>query len=99
METLFAEFTISMSEFKKNPASVLRRAHNRPVAVLNHNRASFYLLEPRLFEALLAELADAGPGRSTQKLIRTNASLRHAMARLSEIADAAHIVQRDLTDN
>lgn len=49
--------TVSMSEFKKNPAAVLRQAHSRPVAVLNHNKAAFYMVEPRLFQALLDELA------------------------------------------
>ena len=38
MHAIFADTTISMSEFKKNPAAVLREAGNRPVAVLNHNR-------------------------------------------------------------
>jgi antitoxin StbD len=58
METILADVTVSMSEFKKNPAAVLRGAKNRPVAVLNHNRAAFYMVEPPLFEALMEELAD-----------------------------------------
>ena len=58
METILADVTVSMSEFKKNPAAVLRGANNRPVAVLNHNRAAFYMVEPPLFEALMEELAD-----------------------------------------
>ena len=58
MEAILADVAVSMSEFKKNPAAVLREANKRPVAVLNHNKAAFYLLEPELFEALLDELAD-----------------------------------------
>jgi antitoxin StbD len=58
MEAIFADVTISMSEFKKNPAAVLRDARSRPVAVLNHNKAAFYMIEPALFEAMLEELAD-----------------------------------------
>ncbi len=58
METIFADITVSMSEFKKNPAAVLREANNRPVAVLNHNRVAFYIVEPQRFEAMLKELAD-----------------------------------------
>jgi antitoxin StbD len=57
MHMIFADITISMSEFKKNPASVLRQAGSRPVAVLNHNKAAFYMVEPRLFQAMLDELA------------------------------------------
>jgi antitoxin StbD len=58
MEAILADVAVSMSEFKKNPAAVLREANNRPVAVLNHNRAAFYMIEPPLFEALMEELAD-----------------------------------------
>lgn len=58
MEAILTDVTVSMSEFKKNPAAVLREAGSRPVAVLNHNRAAFYMVEPRLFEALMEELAD-----------------------------------------
>ena len=58
METIFADVTVSMSEFKKNPAAVIRQANSRPVAVLNHNKAAFYMVEPLLFQAMLDELAD-----------------------------------------
>jgi len=58
METIFADITVSMSEFKKNPAAVIREANSRPVAVLNHNKAAFYMVEPVLFQAMLDELAD-----------------------------------------
>lgn len=54
METLLTELAVSMSEFKKNPAAVLRQAQGRPVAVLNHNKVDFYLLTPSLLEQLLA---------------------------------------------
>jgi antitoxin StbD len=58
VQAIYADATVSMSEFKKNPAAVLRAANSRPVAVLNHNKAAFYLLEPALFEAMLEELSD-----------------------------------------
>lgn len=48
-----------MSEFKKNPARILRDAGATPVAVLSHNKAAFYMVEPKLFEAMLEDLADA----------------------------------------
>jgi antitoxin StbD len=58
MHTLFADSAISMSEFKKNPAAVLRAAGHKPVAVLNHNRPAFYLIEPSLMQAVLEALGD-----------------------------------------
>lgn len=58
MYAIFADTTISMSEFKKNPAAVLREAGNRPVAVLNHNRPAFYMVGPSLMQAMLEALGD-----------------------------------------
>ena len=58
MQAILADVAVSMSEFKKNPAAVLRSANKRPVAVLNHNKAAFYMVEPELFEALMQDLAD-----------------------------------------
>lgn len=82
METIFADVTISMSEFKKNPAAVLRDAGSRPVAVLNHNKAAFYIVEPALFQAMLEELSD-------QELNRK------VLARMSE---RAHAIEVDIDD-
>ncbi|MGB3290875.1 MAG: type II toxin-antitoxin system Phd/YefM family antitoxin [Burkholderiaceae bacterium] len=58
MEAIYADYSVSMSEFKKNPAYVLRHAGEKPVAVLNHNRPAFYMVTPKLFEALVEALAD-----------------------------------------
>ena len=78
MEAIYADVTISMSEFKKNPAAVLRDAKSKPVAVLNHNKAAFYMIEPALFEAMLEELSD-------QALYRT------VLSRMSERASAIEV--------
>ena len=67
METLMTQQTVSMSEFKRNPASVLRSANRRPVAVLSHNKAAFYMVEPALFEAMLEQMAD----RDLENLVRS----------------------------
>ncbi|PQJ95013.1 type II toxin-antitoxin system Phd/YefM family antitoxin [Chromatium okenii] len=58
MQMILADVAVSMSEFKKNPAAILREANNRPVAVLNHNKTAFYMIEPELFEAIMEEIAD-----------------------------------------
>jgi antitoxin StbD len=74
MDTIYADLSISMSEFKKNPAQVLRSAGEKPVAVLNHNRPAFYMLTPRLFEALIEEMTD----RDLNDLVRTRLAQRNA---------------------
>ena len=66
MDAIYADYSISMTEFKKNPSQVLRTAGEKPVAVLNHNRPAFYMVTPKLFEALVEELSD----RSLVDLVR-----------------------------
>jgi antitoxin StbD len=58
MEAVYTDRSISISEFKKNPAQVVRDAEDRPVAVLSHNKPAFYMVKPALFEAMLEQLAD-----------------------------------------
>ncbi|NVZ10751.1 type II toxin-antitoxin system prevent-host-death family antitoxin [Allochromatium humboldtianum] len=58
MDTIYADYSISMSEFKRNPAQVLRTAGEKPVAVLNHNRPAFYMITPKLFAAMVEDLVD-----------------------------------------
>jgi antitoxin StbD len=82
MEAILADVIASMSEFKKNPAAVLREANNCPVAVLNHNRPAFYMIDPQLFEAMLEELGD-------QDLYRKAAS---------RVAEKARAIEVDIDD-
>ena len=58
VDAIYTNLSVSMSEFKKNPAHVLRTAGEMPVAVLSHNRPAFYMVTPKLFEALIEDMAD-----------------------------------------
>jgi len=65
-----ADVAVSMSEFKRNPAAVLGGANHRSVAVLKRNRVTFYVVEPRLFEAMMDEFADQELcGRAASRLV------------------------------
>lgn len=72
MDAIYADLSVSMTEFKKNPAEVLRTAGAKPVAVLNHNKPAFYMLTPALFEALLEELEDRELLEIARKRLQTN---------------------------
>lgn len=61
-----------MSEFKKNPVQVLRTAGEKPVAELSHNRSAFYMVTPRLFEALVEEMAN----RDLDELVRRRLAVK-----------------------
>lgn len=72
MDTILAEYSVSISEFKKNPAHILREAGEAPVAVLSHNKPSFYMVSPRVFEAMLEEIVD----RDLAALVKTRLARR-----------------------
>ena len=55
VERLHADQTLSLSDFKRNPSAALRAAGGRPLAVLNHNRVSFYVVDPTFFGVLLKD--------------------------------------------
>lgn len=74
METIYTKLSISMSEFKKNPAQVLRTAGEKPVAVLSHNRPAFYMVSPILFELLMEKIAD----RDLNDLVRSRLAQKDA---------------------
>jgi len=56
--SIYASTTVSMTDLRRNPSAILQDAGDSPVAVLNHNRPAFYMITPKLFEALVEELAE-----------------------------------------
>ena len=56
---IYARSTVSMTELRRNPSGILEDAGDEPVAVLNHNKPTAYLLSARAYEALLERLDDA----------------------------------------
>lgn len=55
MNNIYADRTVSISEFKKNPSKAMDEADGRPIAVLKNNRPGFYAVPSELFE----QIADA----------------------------------------
>ena len=58
MQRILARSSISISDLKKNPSEIISQAHGEPVAVLNHNRPTAYLLPAATFEAIMEQLDD-----------------------------------------
>jgi len=58
MQRIHARSTVSISELKKNPTSIITHAHGEPVAILNHNRPTAYLVPAAVFEAMMEQLDD-----------------------------------------
>jgi antitoxin StbD len=55
---ILAGMSISISELKKNPSAVIAAAGGFPVAVLNHNTPSAYLIPANAWEELMDRLED-----------------------------------------
>ena len=58
MQTMLATATVSISDLKKNPSDVIKRSHGAPVAILNDNRPTAYLVPAAAFEAIMEQLDD-----------------------------------------
>ncbi|MES2339111.1 MAG: type II toxin-antitoxin system Phd/YefM family antitoxin [Pseudomonadota bacterium] len=59
MDPLLAGASISISEFKKNPSAAIAAADGFPVAILNRNKASAYLVPAAAWADLIERLEDA----------------------------------------
>jgi antitoxin StbD len=44
MKALLANCSVSISELKKNPSAIIDQAEGEPIAILNHNRPTAYLI-------------------------------------------------------
>ena len=58
MRHVLADFSVSISELKKNPSALLASASGSPIAVLNHNKPAAYLVPAETYEALMDAIED-----------------------------------------
>ena len=58
-QTIFARNTVSMTDLRRNPSEVIEIANQSPVAILNHNRPTAYLISATAYEEMLEQLEDA----------------------------------------
>ena len=70
MANILATLSVSVTELKRNYASIIKDADDSPVAVLNHNRPEAYLLPAGHYERLMSYLEDL----EDAKLVRERAN-------------------------
>ncbi|MGD9823780.1 type II toxin-antitoxin system Phd/YefM family antitoxin [Desulfobacter sp.] len=58
MESVLANRSASISELKKNPSSLIERAEGEPIAILNHNKPTAYLIPADTYEMMLEQIED-----------------------------------------
>jgi antitoxin StbD len=56
MESVLANCSVSISELKKNPSALIEQSGGEPIAILNHNRPTAYLIPAETYEALLEKI-------------------------------------------
>ena len=63
MESVLASCSASISELKKNPSALIEQSGGEPIAILNHNKPTAYLIPADTYEALLERIEDHQLGR------------------------------------
>ncbi|HOE19242.1 MAG TPA: type II toxin-antitoxin system Phd/YefM family antitoxin [Smithellaceae bacterium] len=62
MKTVLASCSASVSELKKNPSALIDQAEGEPIAILNHNKPTAYLVPAETYEQLMEKLEDYNLG-------------------------------------
>ena len=58
MEAVLANCSASISELKKNPSALIEQSDGEPIAILNHNKPTAYLIPAETYELLLERIED-----------------------------------------
>ena len=58
MRRVLADCSASISELKKNPSALLQVSDGAPIAILNHNKPTAYLVPAQTYEWLMERLDD-----------------------------------------
>jgi len=58
MESILANCSVSISELKKNPSALIEQSDGEPIAILNHNKPTAYLIPAETYELLLDKIED-----------------------------------------
>lgn len=70
MRQVLADFSVSISELKKNPSALLSQASGSPIAVLNHNKPAAYLIPAETYEALMDMVEDYELGKLVEERLK-----------------------------
>ncbi len=58
MKSVLANCSASISELKRNPSALIDQSEGEPIAILNHNKPTAYLIPAETYEALLDSIED-----------------------------------------
>ncbi len=55
MDTIYAQYTVSMAEIENNFSQVLKESDGNTVAIFNKNKPEAYLVPAQLYETLIQD--------------------------------------------
>ncbi|MBM9536217.1 type II toxin-antitoxin system Phd/YefM family antitoxin [Desulfobulbus alkaliphilus] len=58
MESVLTRYSASISELKKNPSSLIEQSEGEPIAILNHNKPTAYLIPAETYAHMMEQLED-----------------------------------------
>jgi len=58
MEAVLANCSASISELKKTPSALINASDGEPIAILNHNKPTAYLIPASTYQQILDRLED-----------------------------------------
>ncbi|MBN2619329.1 MAG: type II toxin-antitoxin system prevent-host-death family antitoxin [Spirochaetales bacterium] len=70
MMQILSEYTVSISELKKNPSSLIEQSHGSAIAVLNHNKPTAYLVPADTYEKMMELLSDIKLSRTVTERLK-----------------------------
>ncbi len=60
---IHADYSVSITELKKNPQALIDNAHGEAIALLNHNKPTAYIIPAATYERLMDLAEDIELGR------------------------------------
>ncbi len=60
---IHADYTVSITELKKNPQALIDNAHGEAIALLNRNKPTAYIIPAKTYERLMDLAEDIELGR------------------------------------
>ena len=58
MKSVRATCSASISELKRNPSALIEKSEGEPIAILNHNSPTAYLVPAETYEKIMERLED-----------------------------------------
>jgi len=70
MMQILSDYTVSISELKKNPSALIEQSQGSAIAVLNHNKPTAYLVPADTYKKMMELLSDIELSNTVNKRLK-----------------------------